>query len=105
MPPTSLERLRCGVILTGAFQTWFQAWWHAEEDAHAGLIPEIDFVHCVDGPRAGQSWVSLYWRPRGKLGDHELFQIGRVTVHIPRQARLGLKHRCLDVKNGQIVVI
>jgi hypothetical protein len=100
-----MERLRCGVIYTGAFQTWLHAWKLRESAANFGLLPEIDYVRCSSGERAGQSWVTLFWRPLAGAKPHEVFAIGEVSVFIGKQARHGLRDRCLDIKDNSIVVL
>src|SRR6188508_603981 len=102
---TMLERLRCGVIITDAFKDWLAGWKAREEAANFGLIPELTYVRCREGQRAGQSWVSLIWQPLGGAKEHEIFEIGSVRVYLPRQTRQGLKDRCLDVCDGRIVVV
>jgi len=99
-----LERLRCGIILTDAFITWLEAWHAREAEAHFGLVPEISYVRCKEGERAGQSWVSLIWRPLDGVEEHEIFSVGRVRVFFPRQTRTALRDRCLDVQDDRIVV-
>jgi hypothetical protein len=99
------ERLPCGIIVTAAFCEWLESWKEREAAAHFGLIPELNYVHCREGARAGQSWVSLLWRPLEGVKDHEIHAIGFVRVFFPRQTRTALRERCLDVKDGAIVVI
>jgi hypothetical protein len=100
-----LERLRCGVIITGAFKEWLEEWKAREGAANFGLIPELSYVRCKEGERAGQSWVSLIWQPLGGAKPHEIFEIGSTRVYFQRQTRQALKDRCLDIKDGRIVVI
>jgi hypothetical protein len=103
--PPMLERLRCGVIITGAFREWVEKWKAREGAANFGLVPELSYVRCREGERAGQSWVSLIWQPLGWAKEHEIFEIGSVRVYLQRQTRLALKDRCLDIKDDRIVVI
>lgn len=100
-----MDRLRCGVIYTTEFASFLHRWWMADPHHHADRIPSLDFVHCKDGPRAGESWVSLSWVFRKGLPDHELFEISGIQLHLPRQSQKGLKWRCLDAKNGRMVVV
>lgn len=100
-----LERLRCGIIVTSAFIEWLEAWKQREAAANFGLIPELNFVVCKEGVRAGQSWVSLVWRPLEGVGEHEIHKVGTVPVFFPRQTRSALRERCLDIHNDRIVVI
>lgn len=100
-----LERLRCGIIVTSAFIEWLEAWKQREAAANFGLIPELSFVLCKEGARAGQSWVSLVWRPLDGTAEHEIHPVGTVRVFFPRQTRSALRDRCLDVRDGRIVVV
>ncbi len=99
-----LERLRCGIILTDAFISWLERWHAREAGANFGLVPEISYVRCKEGKRAGQSWVSLIWRPLDGIQEHEIFHAGSVRVFFGRQTRAALRERCLDVQDGRIVV-
>ena len=99
------ERLPCGIIFTGEFREWLAAWREREGAANFGLIAELSYVRCKEGDRAGQAWVSLLWRPLDAVQEHEIFAIGAVRVFFSRQTRSALRERCLDVKDGQIVVL
>ena len=100
-----LERLRCGIIVTSAFIEWLEAWKTREGAANFGLVPELSFVLCKEGSRAGQSWVSLIWRPLEGMAEHEIYSVGTVRVFFPRQTRAALRERCLDIREGSIVVV
>lgn len=99
------ERLRCGVIFTEAFRDWLTGWRNREAAGNFGLVPELAYVRIAGGSRAGQSWVSLIWRPLQGVKEHEIFQIGAVKVYLNSQTRHSLKDRCLDVKDGAVVVV
>ena len=100
-----LERLRCGIIVTDAFASWLEAWKAAEAEANFGLIPELSYVRCGEGSRAGESWVSLIWRPLQGVEEHEIFLVGGVRVFFARQTRRALRDRCLDIHEEKIVVL
>lgn len=100
-----LERLRCGVIVTDAFKDWLASWLQREGPAAPGFLPELSYVRCAEGERAGQSWASLVWRPRKGLEDHEIFAVGPFSLHLSSQTRKALRERCLDIRAGQIAVI
>ena len=102
---TMLERLRCGIIVTSAFIEWLEAWKTREAGANFGLIPELGFVQCKEGARAGQSWVSLVWRPLDGVAEHEIHAVGAVRVFFPKQTRAALRERCLDIIHDRIVVV
>jgi hypothetical protein len=100
-----LERLRCGVIYTAAFRDWLGEWRAREAAANFGLIPELTYVRIVEGERAGQSWVSLIWRPLQGIKEHEIFAIGSVKIYLGSQTRRALKERCLDLRHGAVTVV
>lgn len=100
-----LERLRCGIIVTETFIQWLKAWKTREGGANFGLIAELNYVKCREGERAGQSWVSLVWRPLDGVKPHELFEVGTVRLFFPKQTRQALKERCLDIREDRIIVI
>ncbi len=71
-----LERMRCGVITTGAFRVWLEAWHGREAAHHFGFVAQLDYVRCKEGPRAGQAWVAVLWGPLKGMGEHEIFPVG-----------------------------
>ncbi|MES2709596.1 MAG: hypothetical protein V4726_23565 [Verrucomicrobiota bacterium] len=99
-----LERLHCGVITTGAFRDHLKAWHEATAGGHAGLVPQLDYVRCATGERAGQAWISLIWQPLKAGRPHEVFEIGGISVYLPKSTRTGLRDRCLDAADGVLMV-
>ena len=99
-----MERLRCGVVYTTEFAAFLEKWWRAQPEHHAAKVPSLEYVHCRDGPRAGESWASLMWMYVRHLPDYELFEIAQVRLHLPRASQKGLKWRCLDAREGELVV-
>lgn len=99
-----LERLRCGVITTGAFRAHLVRWHEETTDDNFGLIPQLDYVRFATGERAGQAYASLLWQPINKIKPHEIFELGGVKVFLSKATRTALKEHCLDAKNGVIFV-
>jgi hypothetical protein len=99
-----MDRLRCGVIYTDAFAKYLGDWWRSDISQHATKVPSLDFVHCKEGPRAGESWITLTWLLSKKLPDYEMFTVSEIPLHLPRQSQKGLKWRCLDARNGRVVL-
>jgi hypothetical protein len=112
--PALLERLRCGVIFTGAFIDHLR-----EECARERLraastrggkgdsnsrIPVIHYVRCLDGERKDEAWWSVNWERRDKLAAGDLFTVAGVEVALPRQTQKGLKWRHIDFRDGKVVV-
>ncbi len=102
--PAMLERLRCGVITTGAFRAYLAQWHEETEGGNFGLIPQLDYVRFATGERAGQAYASLLWQPINKMKPHEIFEIGRIKVYLSKSTRTALKEHCLDMKDGAIFV-
>jgi hypothetical protein len=100
-----MDRLRCGVIITPAFTSFLKEWWNSTPSQQTDRMPSLDFVHCKEGPRAGQSWASLNWILAKKIPEHECFEISGVPLHLTKQAQRGLKWRCLDARDGKLVVL
>jgi hypothetical protein len=100
-----MDRLRCGVIITQEFSSFLTEWWRAEPSQHAERVPSLEFVHCGEGARAGESWVTLSWVLAKKLPEHERFDVDGVPLHLSRQSQRGLKWRCLDAREGKLVVL
>ncbi|MBP7950870.1 MAG: hypothetical protein KA004_14560 [Verrucomicrobiales bacterium] len=99
-----MDRLRCGVVVTDAFASHLHAWWLAEQHRHASKIPSLDYVHCREGLRAGEDWMTFSWVTPARFPESEMFDVGGVRLHLSRRTQQGLKWRCLDAKNGQVMV-
>lgn len=99
-----LERLRCGVITTGAFRDFLKVWHEDTAGGNFGLVPQLDYVRCASGERAGQSWISLIWQPLKGIKAHEIFEIEGIKVYLPKNTRTALKERCLDAAAGVLLV-
>ena len=99
-----LERLRCGVIVTGAFRAHLAQWHEETEGGNFGLIPQLDYVRFGAGERAGQAYASLLWQPVGPMKPHEIFVIGGIKVYLSKGTRTALRERCLDARGGAIWV-
>ena len=100
-----MDRLRCGVIVTKEFSTFLHDWCRSESVQSSERVPSLEFVHCREGPRAGESWATLSWVPSAKIPEHDCFLVGEVRLHLSKQSQRGLKWRCLDAKEGKLVVI
>jgi hypothetical protein len=99
-----LERLRCGIITTGAFRAHLALWHEETEGGNFGLIPQLDYVRFATGARAGEAYASLLWQPINQMKPHEIFDIGGIKVYFSKATRTALKEHCLDAKNGAILV-
>ena len=104
-PLSGLERMRCGVITTAAFREWLSLW-HAREAAHNfGFVAQLAYVRCREGTLAGQAWVTVMWSPLKGMGEHEIYPIaGKVKIYLNKATRTALRDRCLDIRDGAIIV-
>jgi hypothetical protein len=96
-----MEKLRCGVILLPDFIGHLQALCAKRED---GLLPAIDYVRCVDGPRSGESWWSLTWTSARAVRPYNLFKVGEMQIYLSPQTQKALRHRYIDFRDGAVFV-
>lgn len=100
-----LSKLTCGVIYTDAFQRYLEEIYAQQAEDNYGQIPTFEYVRCATGPQKGKAWWQLTWTPSETAPDYRRHRIGSVEVHIPKQAQHGLRERCLDYRDGIVVVI
>jgi hypothetical protein len=103
--PLGLTKLPCGVIYTDAF-SGHMASVHAEQsEDHPRQVLTIEYVRCASGPLKDKAWWQIHWIPLDAAPDYRCFRIGGVLVHIPKSVQHGLRERCLDYKNGSVIVL
>jgi hypothetical protein len=98
-PP--MHRLRCGVIYTNAFADYLAT---VGEQASPDTILALEYVRFASGPRKGTAWWRMDWLPTQSTDLQCHFTIGKISVFISAQSQRGLKERCLDWRDGQVVV-
>lgn len=98
-----MHRLRCGVIYTNAFAEYLSA---MEQSAprEARKIISVEYLRCSTGEGAGKSWWKIEWVPEHRAPEECRFKIGDIPVCLSRQSQRGLKHRCIDWRDGQVVI-
>ncbi|TLD71417.1 hypothetical protein FEM03_07775 [Phragmitibacter flavus] len=100
-----LSKLTCGIIYTDAFQRYLESV-HAEQfEDNPQQILTFDYVRCLTGPQKGKAWWQLTWTPLEASPEYRRHLIGRVPVYIPKPVSQGLRERCLDFKDGHVVVL
>lgn len=102
--PVTLSKLPCGVIYTDAFQNWLERMHEEKSPDHPHRMLTLDYVRCASGPQRGRAWWQVLWVPLDAIPSHRVFRVGRVPVHVPKPAQIGLRERCLDCENDQVVV-
>jgi hypothetical protein len=95
-----MHRLRCGVIYTNAFADYIAK---VASPADAARVLALDYVAVSQG-ETKKAWWHMDWMPVAKADDTCRFKIGDVLVYLSKQCQRGLKHRCLDWRDGQVVV-
>jgi hypothetical protein len=98
-----MHRLRCGVIYTNAFADYLAQLEGDCPDPRRSII-------CLEYLRAGtkqgeaKEWWRVDWLPEHRAPEDCRFTIGSTEVCLSRQSQRGLKHRCIDWRDGQVVV-
>lgn len=100
----ALFRLSCGIIYTEAFRAWIERLHAQDAPAHPHRVLTLDYVRCASGAQRGRAWWQVQWVPEDAAPAHRVFRIGGVPVHVPKPVQLGLRERCLDWENDQVVV-
>lgn len=95
-----MERLRCGVVVTGRFIAFVEALVAAEAANHPGAVLCVEYLRCREGARAGEAWLEWFWVRREGLSEAAIFRIGRAEVYLSPQTQQGLKWRYLDAEAG-----
>jgi hypothetical protein len=96
-----MHRLRCGVIYTNAFADYLA---QLSQGASQRQILALDYLKASTGPKKGTAWWQIEWLPEHRAPAECRFKIGSVPVCLSKQSQRGLKHHCLDWRDGQVVV-
>jgi hypothetical protein len=98
-----MHRLRCGVIYTNAFADYLSAL-GGDAAPSSKKILSVEYVRCSTGGAAGKAWWTIDWVPVHRAPEECRFLIGQIPVCLSRQSQRGLKHRCIDWRDGQVVI-
>jgi hypothetical protein len=99
-----MQRHPSGIIYTTQFADYLREKYHAEEEKHPGELLSLEYVACVEGEKAGMSWLKLAWISLFAAPAENHLKIGDTAVFIHRQSRRGLKNRLLHYSDGEVVV-
>lgn len=99
-----MHRLRCGVIYTNAFADYLEKYTQSQPPGHQRPILALEYLRASTGPSKGTAWWQIDWVPEHRAPEECRFRIGCVPVCLSKQSQRGLKHRCLDWRDGQVVV-
>jgi hypothetical protein len=96
-----MHKLRCGVIYTNEFADYLFNLSKTAVVAVQRKVMELEYLRTADGKEA---WWNISWVPESKATEDCRFVIGQTPVYLRRQSQKGLKNRCLDWRNGQVMV-
>jgi hypothetical protein len=98
-----MHRLRCGIIYTNAFAEYL-ATLSQEGTRVKDKILSLEYLRCTSGEKAGAEWWNVQWMPAHRVPEECRFTIGTLPVGLSRQSQRGLKDRCIDCRDGQVII-
>jgi hypothetical protein len=96
-----MHKLRCGVIYTNAFAEYLARLSRSAVSAVRDRVLSLEYLRSAEGRGA---WWNIDWVPQSRAPEECRFIIGETPVCLSRQSQRGLKNRCLDWRDGQVVV-
>ncbi len=99
-----MHRLRCGVIYTNAFAGHLAELYAARDPGAAGNILELEYVKVAGADEKNGIWWRMDWVPEKRVPVECRFEMGRSPVCMRQQTQRGLKNRCLDWRDGAVVI-
>jgi len=100
-----LYRHRCGIIYSQAFANYLGERQASESPLRPDELLSLDYIHCVSGHQAGNSWYQLSWIPAVSIPLDDRFLVETVPLHIHPQTRRGLRKGALDIADGQVRIL
>ncbi|MEM7145155.1 MAG: hypothetical protein AAF591_08445 [Verrucomicrobiota bacterium] len=98
------QRLHCGAVFTERFIQYLTEFWIANHHQNEDLVLTFEYVACIEGPRAGQSWHKLHWLPPSAANPGEQFLFDDSPCLIPRQTQKALKNKTTHYHQSQIQI-
>lgn len=99
-----MHRLRCGVIYTNAFADHLTALHQSQVADNFGRVLALDYLRASGGAQGAREWWRVDWVMGHPVPEEDRFLIAQVPVCMNKATRRGLKDRCLDVRDGAVVV-
>ncbi len=99
-----MDRLRCDVIVSTAFEGYFDRLVREGRAGNAGKIPAIDYVRCREGKNLGKTWWKIFWVTRARMPDFNVFTIAGHEVFLSPTSQKGLRNHVIDYVDGDVVV-
>ena len=99
-----MHRFRCGVIYTNAFAAHLTALHQSQVADHFGKVLALDYMRAVTADQKAREWWRVDWVVGQVVPEEDRFLMAQVQVCMNKATRRGLKDRCLDVRDGAVVV-
>jgi hypothetical protein len=99
-----MHRLPCGVIYTNAFAEHLASLDAPLRTTEQQYVLSLEYLRLTKDDGQQEDWWQMNWVPEKRTPLAQRFTIGSVPVSLSKQTQLGLKHRCLDWRNGSVVV-
>ncbi len=99
-----MHRLTCGVIYTYAFADYLASFDAPLRTTEQRYVLALEYLRVTKEDGAAEDWWQMHWVPEKRTPLEQRFTIGSVPVSLSKQTQRGLKHRCLDWRDGKVVV-
>jgi hypothetical protein len=99
-----MQRLPCGVIYTSAFADYLTTLEAPLRTTEQRYVLSLDYLRSLKADGTQEDWWRMDWVPEKRTPLEQRFTIGTIPVSLSRQTQAGLKNRCLDYRDGQVVV-
>lgn len=103
--PAVLSKLPCGIIYTSAFEKYLAAISAEQANDYPQQMLTLEYIRCASGSLKGKAWWQITWVPLKTVPEYRQHRIGSIMVHIPKSTQHGLRERCLDYREGKVIVI
>jgi hypothetical protein len=100
-----LHRHRCGIIYSQVFADFLHERHTLEAPSHPDELLSLDYIHCLSGPQAGNSWYQLTWIPALSIPLIDRFLLASVPLHIHPQTRRALRKSALHIADGHVRIL
>jgi hypothetical protein len=97
-----VHKLRCGIIYTDAFADYLNGLYTKNTALQHSKIALLEYVRLAGTQQ--QHW-NIQWVHESTLPAENRFSIGSIPVGIAKATQRGLKHRCLDYKEGSVFIL
>ena len=99
-----MHRLPCGVIYTDAFASYLAGIDSPLRTSELRYVLALEYLRCTKPGGEKEDWWQMNWVPEKRTPLEQRFTIGETPVSLSKQTQKGLKHRCLDYRDGKVVI-